>query len=325
MIIRLTYYERQQIEHFLRIGWKAPRIAKRLNRDRTVIWREITRNHGQFFPYVASRAEYFSNRRARKTNRRKLEKDEILHDWVVKQLEDWSPEQAAGRLRKYPPPELKGKSISHEAIYQWIYDKEPWLLWDLKQQHYERKFKLARKHRSKIQERVSINDRPECINGKQEVGHFESDSVVGKGKKTNLSVQYERKIMLCRLHKINSTAQDTREALQQTIETLPQQFVKSITFDNGSENVEHRAIRDTYNVKTFFCEPYKAWQKGGVENLNHLIRHFFPKGTSFETVPEGEIQRVEELLNNRPRKSLNYKTPNEMLLDYQLQNVALNS
>jgi IS30 family transposase len=165
---------------------------------------------------------------------------------------------------------------------------------------------------------VSIGLRPESVNDRSELGHFESDSMVGKRYRQGLSVQYERSIHLARLNKIdNFTADETKEALKITVESLPDNFVKSITFDNGSENTKHTEVKVDYNLQTYFCDPYKAWQKGGVENVIGLVRQYFPKGTSLTDITDYQIFQVQELLNNRPRKSLDFKTPNELLIKYK--------
>lgn len=317
---KLTYYDRQQIALWHRVGLNAKRIAEKIGKDRTVIWRELKRNSGCYLPYDAGNAHYFAKRRARKTNKPILEKDSALHDYVVKKLEeDWSPEQIAGRIKKHSPEQLANKKISHEAIYQYIYDKEPWLYHKLRRAHPDRQLRCQRKkQKAFIPEKVSIGLRPEHINNKSELGHFESDSMAGKGYRYGLSVQYERSIHLARLGKIdNFTADETKEALKITVESLPDNFVKSITFDNGSENTKHTEVKVDYNLQTYFCDPYKAWQKGGVENIIGLVRQYYPKKTDLADVTNYEIYQVQELLNDRPRKSLDFKTPNELLIEYK--------
>lgn len=317
---KLTYYDRQQIALWHRIGLNAKRIAETIGKDRTVVWRELKRNRSPFFLYDADKAHYFAQRRARKTNKPKLEKDIALRDWVVENLKaGWSPEQIAGRLKNHPPRKLKGEKISYEAIYQYIYDKEPWLYHQLRRAHPDRYRKFHRKKRPvSIPDRTPIALRDDVINSRQEIGHFESDSMIGKDHKHGLSVQFERKIQYALVGRIeNYTAQETKDALAMAIESLPANFVKSITFDNGRENTRHVDIKNDYNIQTFFCDPYKAWQKGGVENVIGLIRQYLPKRTDLTQITDIQIAQIQELLNNRPRKKLDYKTPNELLLEYK--------
>lgn len=318
---KLTYYDRQQIAYFKRLGLNAKRIAEKIGKDRTVVWRELKRNAGQFLPYDADDAQYFAERRAKKTNRPKLIKDTKLKNYIVEKInKKWSPEQISGRIRKHPPKHLAGKKITHETIYQYIYCHEPWLYHKLRKAHYDRHKKCGRKpnRRTFIPDRTPISARPDYINDKLQLGHLESDSMVGKGYKSGLSVQYERVIKLARLGKIdNFSAQETQDALMIAIESLPDNFIKSITFDNGTEGANHNRVKEAYNLQTFFCDPYCAWQKGGVENLIGLVRQYYPKGTDLTQITAREIYQVQEELNDRPRKSLDYKTPNELLIEYK--------
>lgn len=316
---RLTSYEREKIEFYFKRGLSGRAIAKKIDKHHSVVERELKRNRSPHFDYDAGKAQYFSNRRAKNTNKRKLLRHEILREYVeVRLKEHWSPEQISGRLKTNPPPELKGLYVSHEAIYQFIYEVEPWLYHKLRykrsdrQKHYSRKTKKIC-----IPEKVSIHDRPEEINQRLEAGHFESDTVICKGKKEAISVQYERKFQLARIHKVYGfNSQETKEALMETIESLPNRFVKSITFDNGTEGAKHHELKKEYDVKTYFCDTYAAWQKGGVENLNGLIRQYLPRKTDLTQITDKQIRDIQERLNNRPRKGLNYKTPNEKLQEY---------
>jgi len=324
---RLTKYDREQIEHHLRAGLSIRAIARLMGRDHSVIVRELKRNRSPHFAYVAKKADYFSNRRAKNTNKRKLAKNEKLYDYVLKCLEkDWSPEEISGRLKKHPPPKLKGQTISYEAIYQFIYEEEPWLYHKLRYKRYDRQKHYSRKPRKvSIPERISIHERSEAINKRLEVGHFESDSMICKGKRIAISVQYERSIQLVRIHKIQGfNAPETKEALKQTIWSLPDNFVKSITFDNGGEGAKHHEIKKEFNIKTYFCDAYAAWQKGGVENANSRLRQYLPRKTNLENITDDQIYEIQERLNDRPRKGLNYKTPNEKLTEF-IQSGALNS
>ena len=129
-----------------------------------------------------------------------------------------------------------------------------------------------------------------------------------------LSVQYERKSKLVRISKLlNRSAAETKNAITASIESLSQGLFHTITFDNGGEGAKHMDIAEQYNLTTFFCDPYASWQKGGVENMNKWIRRFLPRKTNMEQVTDDDIHTIQEILNNKPRKSLNFKTPNEIL------------
>lgn len=327
----ITLYEREQIEAWLRTGRRKKWIAKKLNRDYSIIKREIKRNSGAYLPYIAREADYYATRRRKKTNKRKLEKwqNEKLTEYVKGLLEDgWSPEEIAGRLKEYPPEELKrckDKTVSYESIYKWIYEGEGrfgGLYKKLRRKQKIRRRRFARKKQFKtiIKERVSITQRPGIITGRERIGDWETDSMIFSGKSI-LSVQFERKTKLCRIHKCeDKTAIRSEEALRDSIESLPQNFWLSLTRDNGRENVLHHETE----VPSYFCDAYCSWQKGGVENLNGLIREYFPKKSNLDKVEESYVHAIQEKLNNRARKALNYLTPNEVLT-LELKKGALNS
>jgi IS30 family transposase len=314
---RLTSYEREQIAYWHDQGLRIREIASKVGRDHSVISRELRRNSAQLFPYQASSAQYYAERRSHKTNRRKLDKDERLKEWVrAKLLQKWSPEQIAGRLKNQPPPALKGASVGVETIYQWIYatspQGEPWLYHNLRRKHLVRQRKYGRKPRQqvKIKELVSIYEREEST----ALGQLEADSIVGKHGKSGLSVHFDRIGQFVRIHHLLSLkAEETLEALRATLDDYPLGFIQSITFDRGSESALHYQLREPYQIQTYHCDPYCPHQKGGVENVNGLIRQYFPKGTDFRSITPDQVMQVEEALNNRPRKKLNYLTPSEYI------------
>jgi len=314
----LTLVEREQIEFYLSLNFKKRRIAKLIGRNIAVVVREIQRHKSPYFPYNAVVAQRAAERNSHKTNKRKLDKNEKLCQWVVARLRDkWSPEQIEGRLKEYPPPELKGANITHEAIYQYIYqnDDNPLLYKHLRRSKWIRQKRGKRKYRAQtIPDRTSIHLRPNSINERKTIGHFESDTVEFRKQREVVSVQYERKIQLARITKLpTKKAEDTEFAVSKTMEDLPKKMRGSVTFDNGGENAKHTVLKVNYEIETFFCDPYSAWQKGGVENLNGLIRQYLPKKANIANFTDDDILKIQESLNNRPRKGLGYQTPNEVL------------
>ena len=321
MVTRLSEFERQQIAAFRRQGLSVRAVARRVGRDHSVVSRELCRNAGAL-GYSAVRAHQYAKRRGHKTNRHVLTKDPKLLKLVTARLgDDWSPEQIAGRLEELPPVELVGKRVSYESIYRYIYAEAPHLYHRLRKAHPRRYPKLGRKpQKTRITGRASIWERPQVVSDRAEIGHWEADTVEGKRTTSDhLSVHEERLTRLTRIHRIHGKyAPATLTALRQTIRSVPDGFVRSITFDNGLENAHHQRLR----LPTYFCDPYKSWQKGAVENTNGLIRQYFPKKTDFTKVTDNQIQFVEQRLNNRPRKILSYRTPNEIV---QNLSGALNS
>src|SRR3989338_3839073 len=223
----LTYFERQVIASKLRAGQSHRDIAKALGRDRRVIDREIERNKPPGRKYNARLAETLSARREADRHRPKLEKRtmRVLRHYVIDRLrEDWSPEQIVGVLREQPPPELRGSSLCVETVYQFIYEGEGRFLRlypHLRRGRSRRQKRWARKSRKgPITSRVSIHERREEIEAKEVPGHWESDTMEGKRTtKGNLSVQYERKLMLARCHKVaDKTADETEQAMRKSID-----------------------------------------------------------------------------------------------------------
>ena len=311
----ITFYEREGIETYLRMKKKKIWIAKRLNRDYSIIKREIKRNSGGISPYIAINAHYYAERRKKNTNKRKLEKweNQKLKEFVEKKLkEGWSPEQIEGVLKKHPPNEIKkchDKTISYESIYDYIYNEQSGLHKNLRRKQSKRQRMFSRKQRhSLIKDRISIHQREKIVNERKRFGDWETDSVIYSGKSI-LSVQSERKSKLCRIHKCeDKSALASENALRDSIDSLPSLWL-TITRDNGTENALHYETK----VSSYFCDPYCSWQKGGVENLNGLIREYFPKKSNLDTISEKEIYLIQEKLNNRPRKCLNYLTPNKVI------------
>lgn len=320
----LTYYERMMLAYWLRTRLSLRKIGTLVGRDHTVLSREIRRNGGSRKRYQPDRAEGAADKRRQKKRRGKLEMHPALKAYVLEKLQDeWSPEQIAGRLKEKPPPHLHGITISHESIYHYLYERrtvaEKRLVSHLRQAKACRTRRGTRRVRTKIRGRISIHDRPDEINERTRYGDWESDSVEGKRPtKTGLSVQYERKSQLTRITKIpNLSAEETTNAIIRTAETLPEDWFHSITFDNGKENYGHHTLKDLYDIETYFCDPFSSWQKGGVENMNKLIRQYIPKRTNISLLTERDIAQIEYKLNNRPRKKLNYKTPNEILEEWK--------
>lgn len=316
----ITLYEREKIETWLRMKKKKKWIANKLNRDYSIIKREIKRNSGKYLSYTAEVAQTLSGKRAKKTNVRKLDKPKNaeLKKFVEEKItEDYSPEQISGILEEYPQKNIR-ETISHESIYDYIYhhaEKQKELYKHLRTGRKKRQRDFSRKKQSNtIKDKVSIHLRPVEITEKREYGHWENDLVeFGREQREVLSVKYERKAMLCRLHKLESKkAKENEDSIAETIESFPAHWFQSVTRDNGLENSKHLDTLNDFGVPTYFCDPYASWQKGGIENLNKLIRQYLPKKCDFAKITDRDIFEIQEKLNNRPRKSNNYLTPNEV-------------
>lgn len=318
-IQRVTFSEREKIELYLRMRKKKTWIAERLGREYSVIKREIARNSGEHLPYTALSAQKIAERNARKTNKRKLEKEENvkLKEYVETSLiEGYSPEQISGELREHPPGNISER-VCMETIYQYVYVGEGRMggfYKKLRRKQKERQKRYDRKvQKSRIPGRISIHDRPLQIGERKRYGDWETDSVIFGGQQAVLSVQVERKMRLCRLKKVrNKTAEEHERSIREHLSVLPAFLRKSITRDNGTENVLHGETKRLLKIPSYFCDTYASWQKGGVENMNGLIREYLPKDCEFDSMSDGMIFEIQERLNNRPRKCLKYQKPNEI-------------
>jgi len=291
-------------------------IARILRRDHSVLVRELKRNgDGNRKKYRADVAQRLFESRTHKQHRGKLDKYPELKEYVVEGLKnEWSPDVIAGKLKT----NNKKHTISHESIYHYIYNKDgkqEKLYQYLRQAQPKRQRLYSRKKgKLSITERISIHQRPKVVGERSRYGDWESDSVIFSNQKPILSVQSERKSKLIRMHKaLNKTAEETRNALVRTIESVPKEIFLTLTFDNGTEGAKHFEIKDVYGIETYFCDPFASWQKGGVENANKLIRHYLPRNTDLSKLTDRDIYDIQEKLNNRPRKCLNYLSPNEVI------------
>lgn len=316
----LTFNERLKIEYLLDCKLKITKIAELMKRNHSVISREISRNSTTFSGYDAIIAQAAADRKSKITNKRKLVKYPELLQYVYDRMriDKWSPEQIAGRLKTNPPPELKGLYISHEQIYEYIQNEGrapdgKYLYKYLPKEKPKRQTRGSRKpQKVLIPDRETIHKRPKEAELKTVFGHFEGDLIFCK--KTPIQVIYEKKTQLIRIQKLKSKkTEDNIEAVIKSLESFPQYLVKTLTLDNGTENVGHSELKEIFNLKTYFCDPYSAWQKGGVENTNGLLRRYLPKKADISKLTQKQLYQIQEIQNNKPRKSLNYLTPNEIL------------
>lgn len=288
-------------------------IARRLGRSNATISRELKRNRSlsyvsTWYPNIAEKKYKI---RIRNRGQRSRLKNLATQSYIIDKLKlGWSPEIIAGRLRLTEEVE----TVSHESIYQFIYKEASDLVQYLPRQHKNRKKKYPkRKQPSQFEQRNKINERPESINNRSEFGHWESDSIVSLRQKPGCNVLVERKSRLVKITKLSSkTAQVTLNAIIKKLKLMPHDFVKSITYDNGSENTKHEIVNQVLGCNSYFCAPYHSWEKGSVEQVNSLIRRYIPKKMDITKLPDKVLLDIENQLNTRPRKCLNYLTPLEV-------------
>lgn len=316
-----TLEERKYLQKLLSEGYSFRKIADILERSPSTISREVKRNKANYKPHKKSDNKYWYNHwRANilATCRRKEQSYAALKpgtdawDFIVAGLSCfWTPEEIRGRWHR-DFPERKQLCIS--TIYRYIkLGKFP----DIAV-----KTHLRRRGKLKISRNVCYNtihpDRiipqwPAVIRERARVGDWEGDSVYGGIGKGALVTNVDRKTRYVKIRRILSrNAEETRLAIERALEGLP---VRSISLDNGSEFSEFRKLEENLHTLVYFAEPHKPWQRGTNENTNDIIRFFFPKGFDFRTVIDDDVQFVEDLINNRPRKCLGWKTPNEVFAE----------
>lgn len=311
--LQLSLRDREKIAILKAEGKTIRTIGKEIGRYHTTILRELRRNSNSL-DYSPSQAELKAMQRKKEGGHRDRLKTKEIKQYVEEKIKiHWSPEQIAGRL-KIEKPNL---SISHEAIYQYIYIESPqWIpyLTRRKKQRFRRS-NIKFKNRLNLH-KVSIEERPKDIEERVEGGHWEADMAISSANKVSVNILCERKSRYVQISRLeNKTAYFTRYAILKRLTSLPASMRRTITYDNGPENADHQYVNRLLGTQSYFCHPYHSWEKGTVENTIGLIRRFFPKKIDFDKVPKKDIKRVEELLNTRPRKCLKFKTPKEVFND----------
>jgi transposase, IS30 family len=323
---RLSLEEREEISRQLAVGASLRSIAVMLGRSPSTISREVNVGSVTRSSYRAHRADRRALRKARKrrVGHRKLMKDSRLQREVEYLLTRFfSPEQIAHMLKQmYPKDETM--RVAPETIYTYLYvlprgslKKE--LVRFLRQSHawrHKRSNPRNRGHMGTIPDMVSIEERPADVADRTIPGHWEGDLIVGVHNKSALGTLVERTTRTVLLVPLKGkTAPEVRRAFARAVRRVPTNLRKSLTYDRGWEMAEHRLFTKETQMQVYFAHPQSPWERGTNENTNGLIRQFFPKGTDFTQVPYHRIRRAEHLLNTRPRKTLNWRTPYEALAD----------
>jgi IS30 family transposase len=310
MASHLTFREREFLYRLLKVRKPKSEIAELMGRDRSTIYREIKRNTGGrgYRPKQAQRKAEERRLRCRrepKMNHRKLRS---LVTRLLKKA--WSPDQIGKWLRRKHPrdPEMR---VSHQTIYTWIALEASELRTYLRR-HGKRR--SGPETRGQLVGCTSIEGRPKVVDSRRRFGDWEGDTVVSPGRRSGLVTMVDRKSGYIRIRKTaNLKAATTRRAACRSLRDLPEALRRTMTLDNGKEFAEHDQLAEALELDIYFAKPYASWQRGTNEHTNGLLRQFFPKGTDFARIRRREVARAEKLLNERPRKRLGYRTPQEVL------------
>lgn len=314
---------------FKEAGLSLRAVARKLGRSPATISRELRRNAKYYRPYIPCRAHNLAKKRGERQRYKAPLKCPFVFLYVRNKLRntDWSPETIAGRLHlKYPQ-----YSIDDDTIYRYIYSKrgKKYELWKNLHKAHKRRAKWHGRtlHKDRIEPQFSFENRPSEVNDRLVVGHWETDDVEGlRTDSKALSVSVERTTRLTRISLLpNQTGLSKTKALRRELLSYAKLgLVKTITCDRGKENSKHKLTSKQLNTTIYFCNPYHSWEKGTVENMNGRIRRHIPKKTSLENFTQKQITSLENILNNTPRKCLNFYTPNERMAQItNQQSVAL--
>ncbi|MCH7670484.1 MAG: IS30 family transposase [Acidobacteria bacterium] len=320
--LRLSLREREEISLGIRAGESLREIARRLNCSPSTISREVSVNGGLGI-YRAVAADEAAYRRARRPKPAKLSTCHGLREEVEAMLDKrWSPQQISARLViEFPDdPEMR---VSHETIYRSLFVQS----WGALTKELTACLRTGRTRRRPhgrkdpggyIKDMVVISDRPAEIEDRAVPGHWEGDLIVGSGGHSAIVTLVERQtryVMLARIGR-DKTSNHVCAAIARRIQDLPNHLMRSLTWDRGKELASHTQFTIDTGVQVYFCDPHSPWQRGSNENTNGLLRQYFPKGTDLSRHSRGDLDAVALALNNRPRKTLRWRTPAEALNEH---------
>lgn len=306
--------ERKETAFLLEKGYSVRAIVQIIGRGKSSIADEIRKNSvkGVYDPDKAQHKAYVRRKYSKYQGMKVVGSSQLRAYTEEKLKQDWSPEQIAGRLKEI---DKNIKYASRGAIYKFVYsvygrNLERYLRYKGRKRKKGKRLKVTQ-----FKNRTFIDQRPEIISKKQRFGDWEGDFIVsGKSGKGMLIVLYERKAMYAIIKSIMTRKCDI---VNQYIKEMTGGFVcfNSLTIDNDISFRKHEQLSELLEASVYFCHPYHSWEKGGVENINKFIRQYIPKGSDISKYSDDYIEEVETKLNNRPRKSLMYKTPLEVMME----------
>ena len=312
----LSLAEREEIAIGLENGIKQCEIAKKLDRCPSTISREIRRNNPSIrtVRYRANRAQFKADERKKEARQRERIPSKRLRRFIAKNLMlGYSPEIIA-----YKAAETNNRwKTNYESIYQWIYNDRHDLIPFLTKSHKKRRKRGSGKQKRcpKVPNRIMIDKRPEYINLRSRIGHWEADTIISGKSKAAVMVLAERRTRYVVFKKLDAkTAFCMHKATVESLTKYPLKIRQSITYDNGTENALHEHTNKKLGIKSYFCNPYHSWEKGTVENLIGILRRFYPKKTDWKYISQWDLNKVARFINNRPMKLLGFKTPYQVFI-----------
>ena len=315
---RLSFVEREEISRQLASSLSIRSIAKALNRSPSTLLREIKRTSKSSKTYRAIKAQRYAKRMKHITKKQpKMNINPRLRSFVFEHLNNrWTPEQIANRLKFVYPNDMLMR-ISHESIYSYLYvlprsTLKKQIIKCLRREHKNRRKHKDRQKCSPIQDYLSIEERPKEVADQIIPGHWEGDLIMGHKNESAIGTLVERTTyMTFIVHLKAKDSTSVREAFAKEFLQVPKKLKLTLTYDQGQEMAQHKLFTKDTNITVYFAHPHSPWERGINENTNALIRQFFPKGTDFNATSFARIKEVQDLLNDRPRKKLNWYTPHE--------------
>ena len=316
-----TPENRNELSVLLRGNKNQREMAELLGKSPAAICQELKRNPANTKTGYDARIarENTKNRRLIANNRfKKIGNNKWIENYIIKKIKKyWSPEQISGKIkRKWPNNE--SRHIGKDSIYKYIYEKRKDLVKYLrckKGKYRRRKGTRIREKEREMQKKKRIEQRPEIVEEKKRIGDWEGDTIVGK-EKSHILTHVDRKSGYGMADKLlRGFAELTRIKTMERFSKIPNDKKHTITYDNGSTFAEHKFTEEQTKIDIYFANPYHSWERGCNENFNGLLRQFFPKKSSFVNIKQEYIEKVVKLINNRPRKRLNYCTPAEVFFN----------
>lgn len=325
---RITLSDRINIQSLLGLKKSYTQIGKDLGFHKSTISAEVKRCIAGKYIALSALIIAFNKASGRKSNKTKMMQYPALSEYVNKHLSlHWSPEQIhLSLLKNYP--QNKQMQISVETIYFHIYihtkpELRAVLIEQLRQKRkYRGNAGRGENKRTLIPNPTRIDERPEEVKGRLIPGHWEGDLMIGKDRQSAIGTLNERSsrtVIIVPLKAKDATS--VRKAFEREFKKIPKQMKKSLTYDNGSEMTQHQLFTKNTKIQVYFAHPYSPWERPTNENSNGLIRDFFPKGTDFNKVSKARLKEVQNLLNERPRKVLDMRTPKEVFDEFVMNKI----
>jgi len=307
---QLTQEQRYHISSLASAGLFQKAIADAVGVHKSTISRELRRNRGDR-GYRPTQAQGKANFR-RKGARKRIKLTDELKQFIASKIEEkWSPDQISGLLKKQ-----KKENVSRERIYQFLLEDKKsggTLYTHLRHSGKKRKKRYGSPdRRGQIKNRVSIDERPKIVEKKRRIGDWEGDTIIGKKQQKAIVTLVDRATKLTLIGKVGTKHADVVSKIIIELLSPYKEISHTMTIDNGTEFSWHEKISEALGIATYFAHPYSSWERGLNENTNGLIRQYIKKGSSFDDLSEDEILRIQNQLNDRPRKILGYRTPREV-------------